>query len=130
MGFLELLGTVGGKASKGGLTESIGGLLERGSAVGGLGGLLETLQKSGLGDVGASWVSKGKNLPISADQLEAVLGEEHVRAIAGRLGVTPEKAAAQLARYLPQVVDRLTPDGELPTDDQLEAGLARLASPS
>ena len=130
MGFLELLGTVGGTASKGGLTESIGGLLERGSAVGGLGGLVETLQKSGLGDVGASWVSKGKNLPISADQLEAVLGEEHVRAIAGRLGVTPEKAAAQLARYLPQVVDRLTPDGTVPTDDQLQAGLARLASAS
>jgi uncharacterized protein YidB (DUF937 family) len=130
LGFLELLGTVGGKASKGGLTESIGGLLERGSTVGGLGGLLETLQKSGLGDVGASWVSKETNLPISADQLESVLGEEYVRAIAGKLGVPPEKAAAQLARYLPQVVDRLTPDGTVPSDEQLQAGLARLSSAS
>lgn len=130
MGFLELLGTVGRKSSKGGLAESIGGILGRGSAVGGLAGLLETLQQNGLGDVGASWVSKGKNLPISADQLETVLGEEYVRAIAGKLGVTPEKAAAQLVRYLPQVVDRLTPDGAVPTDEQLQEGLARLASAS
>jgi uncharacterized protein YidB (DUF937 family) len=126
MGLLEMLGTVTGKAAKGGLTESIGGLLEGG----GLGRLLETLDEKGLGDVGASWISKGGNLPISAEQLEAVLGNEQVRAIAGKLGITPEKAASQLAKYLPQVVDRLTPDGNVPADDELKAGLAKLVSPS
>lgn len=126
MGFMELLGAVTGKSAAGGLAEAIGGVLEGG----GLGRLLETLDDQGLGDTGASWVSRGKNLPISAEQLEAVLGNEHVRSIAAKLGVTPEEAASQLARYLPQVIDRLTPDGKVPADDELKAGLARLVAPS
>jgi uncharacterized protein YidB (DUF937 family) len=126
MGLMEMLGAVTGKAPKGGLGESIGGLLEGG----GLGGLLGTLQEKGLGDVGDSWVSKGKNLPISPEQLEDVLGNEHVKAIAGKLGIAPEKAASQLAKYLPQVIDRLTPDGKVPADDELKAGLAKLVPPS
>jgi len=126
MGFMELLGAVTGKGARGGLTDSIGSLL----GDGGLGRLLGTLDQNGLGELGASWVSKGTNLPISAEQLEAVLGNEQVRAVASRLGITPEKAASQLARYLPQVVDRLTPDGAVPGEDELAAGLAKLASPS
>jgi uncharacterized protein YidB (DUF937 family) len=125
---MELLGTITRQAGagKGGLTESIGDLLGSGSAIGGLGGLLETLQQKGLGDVGASWVSSGKNLPISAEQIQNVLGNEQVRAIAGKLGVEPEKAAQQLARYLPQIVDRLTPEGKVPDSASLQQAIGGL----
>ena len=126
MGFLELIGAVAGKGGKGGLTESVGDLLKDGGPIGGLGGLLSKLESSGLGEQGASWVSKGKNLPVSAAQIEAVLGNEHVRAVAGKLGITPEKAASQLARYLPQIVDRVTPDGKLPDAASLEKAIGGL----
>jgi uncharacterized protein YidB (DUF937 family) len=129
MGFMELIGTLGRQAGAkpGGLTESIGGLLGGGSPIGGLDGLIGKLQQHGLGDVGASWVSKGKNLPISPAQLQAVLGNEHVQAIAARLGIAPDQAAKHLARSLPQVVDRVTPDGKVPDAASLQRALGGLA---
>jgi len=129
LGFMELLGSLTkGGASSGGLTEALGGLLRSDSPVGGLDGLLGKLQAEGLGDVGASWVSKGKNLEVSPEQVEAVLGNEQVKAIAGKLGIEPEKAAQQISRYLPQIVDGLTPDGKVPDAASLQQELGKLTS--
>ena len=127
MGFLELLGAMGKKkAGDGGLAGGIAELLGSGSAVGGMSGLLELLQSKGLGDAAASWVSKGKNLPVSAEQIQSALGDEHVRAIATRLGISPEKAVDAISRYLPQIVDRVTPDGKVPDAGALEKALSTL----
>ncbi|HEY3697005.1 MAG TPA: YidB family protein [Phenylobacterium sp.] len=81
----------------------------------GLNGLLKSFEAEGLGAVAQSWVSKGANLPVSAEQIQAVLSNSTVAAFAQKLGVDPQTAAGHLAQLLPQVVDHLTPNGEVPT---------------
>lgn len=92
---------------------------------GGLPGLMAAFQSGGLGEIFASWVSTGPNLPISAAQIQEVLGNERISAFAGRLGIDSEAAGARLAQWLPQVIDQLTPQGRLPDDggDWLARGL-------
>jgi uncharacterized protein YidB (DUF937 family) len=84
------------------------------SQPGGLGGLVQSFQQGGLGDIVNSWVSTGQNLPVSAEQLQSVLGGGRLQDIAAQLGVSPEQAAGSLADLLPQVVDKLTPNGRIP----------------
>lgn len=91
------------------------------SQPGGLGGLVQSFQQSGLGEVVNSWVSTGQNLPVSAEQLQAVLGGGQLQDIAAQLGVSSEQASGSLAELLPQVVDKLTPDGQLPQGGDLLA---------
>ncbi len=83
---------------------------------GGLGGLVQSFQDKGLGDVVSSWVGKGENLPISADQIQSVLGNETVQNLASKFGLSGDNLSSMLAQYLPGVVDKLTPDGTLPKD--------------
>lgn len=80
---------------------------------GGLGGILEMFQQNGLADQAASWVGKGDNLPVSADQLSNVFGEGMLADLAGKAGVTPDILSGQLADKLPGLIDQLTPDGEV-----------------
>ncbi len=86
---------------------------------GGLAGLVQSFQQGGLGEIVDSWVSTGRNLPVLAEQLQGVLGGGQLQDIAAQLGVSPEQAAGSLADLLPQVVDRLTPDGALPQGGDL-----------
>ena len=81
---------------------------------GGLGGLVQSFQQGGLGDVVNSWVSNGQNLPISAEQIQSVLGGGKLQEIASQLGVSTEPASGSLADLLPQMVDKLTPNGQVP----------------
>jgi uncharacterized protein YidB (DUF937 family) len=85
-----------------------------GSQAGGIGGLAQLFQSKGLGDVVSSWIGTGANLPVSADQLQEVLGGERIGQFASMLGVSHEEAGSQLADLLPGVVDKLTPDGQAP----------------
>jgi uncharacterized protein YidB (DUF937 family) len=80
---------------------------------GGLQGLLDKLQQSGLGAQAASWVGTGTNLPVDASQLQQVLGGDWMGALAARLGTSPEQASQSVASLLPELVDRLTPDGKV-----------------
>lgn len=88
---------------------------------GGLGGLVQSFQQGGLGEVVNSWVSTGQNLPISAEQLQSVLGGGALQNIAAQLGVSPEQASGSLADLLPQMVDKLTPNGQVPEGGDLLA---------
>jgi len=111
-----------------GLLESVIGLISD-PQTGGLAGLVEKISSGGLGDQVASWVSTGQNLPITAEQISAVLGSTFVQEIAGKMGINTADVAGSLAQLLPQVVDKLTPDGQLPGDNKLlQAGLAGLTS--
>lgn len=94
---------------------------------GGLGALLQQFQRAGLGEQAASWVGTGENLPISADQLSAALGSGALGDIAGRLGLSHGDAAGLLTGVLPQLVDKLTPDGQITEQHDSLAGLAALA---
>lgn len=84
------------------------------AGMGGLGDLLGKFQQGGLGDVASSWVGKGENLPISAEQLQSVLGSDMVASIAAQLGMSQGDTASQLSQLLPEVVDRVTPNGQVP----------------
>lgn len=87
---------------------------------GGLSGMLETFHEKGLGGLASSWVGTGANQSISADQIQHVLGEERINQFAAKAGIPPETASAKLAEYLPQVVDKLTPNGQVPTGNLMD----------
>jgi uncharacterized protein YidB (DUF937 family) len=93
---------------------------------GGLQNLISQFGAKGLGDVIGSWVSTGKNLPISPDQLQGVLGNDAVKNIASKLGMDTKSVTSQLSNLLPQVVDKLTPDGKVPEGDIMSKGMDML----
>ena len=111
-------GRLGGGAGADILMRVMGGLLNQGG--GGLGALLQRFQLGGLGEVAASWVGTGQNLPISAEQLQSVLGGDQIGALAQQAGLSQGDLMGQLAQMLPQVVDRLTPNGQLPAGGEAE----------
>ena len=87
--------------------------------MGGLGALLEQMQHAGLGDQARSWVGKGQNMPISPDALSQIFGEGGIGAIAQQAGLTPKETSEGLSQLLPEVVDRVTPTGDVPDFDDL-----------
>ncbi|MFN8006947.1 MAG: YidB family protein [Terriglobia bacterium] len=94
---------------------------------GGLQGLLQNFTQKGLGDIVSSWVSTGKNLPVSGDQIQSALGSDTISALAQKAGIAPDMANSLLAQVLPMIVDKLTPDGKIPeTSNLLEQGLNAL----
>ncbi|WP_055703007.1 MULTISPECIES: YidB family protein [Streptomyces] len=123
-------GGQGGAAGGGGniLGSLLGGLL--GGAGGGgqggagaaggnpLGGLLDMITKSGLVDQAQldSWVGKGDNQPLTPDQVKQAVPDETLDKVATEAGVSRDEAAGQIAEQLPQVVDKLTPEGQVPTE--------------
>lgn len=90
------------------------GLVSNNGQTGGLGGLAEKFNQAGLGDVLGSWIGTGPNAPITGDQLGSVLGGDLMNQLATRLGMSEADAAGQLAQGLPDLIDRLTPQGEAP----------------
>jgi uncharacterized protein YidB (DUF937 family) len=118
-------GNMPGGASPDALLQGLAGLLNGAGGAGGngLAGLVSQFQQGGLGEVVASWVSTGANLPVSADQIGQVLGGDGLGRFAQALGIDPQQAAGQLSHWLPQVVDGLTPNGQLPAGEPDLAGL-------
>lgn len=117
-----LLGGLLGGQQGGGMGGNLGalmpiitGMLANGSQQGGLGGLMDKFNQAGLGDVASSWVGKGENMPISADQISNVLGSGAMGDIASKLGVGQGEAGGMLAQMLPGIIDQLTPNGQAPT---------------
>ena len=86
---------------------------------GGINGLVQSFHSNGLGGVIQSWISTGQNQPISPDQVQQVLGSGQVQAVAEKLGVSPEQASATLSQLLPNVIDKLSPNGQLPEHSNL-----------
>ena len=131
MGLLDsVLGMVtGGQGGGGGnaaLLNIVVGMLANNGQGGGGGGLADIVgkfQQNGMGDVVSSWIGTGENAPISGDQLGNVLGNDTIANIAKQLGMSHGDAAGQLAQMLPQVVDKLTPNGQAP-----QGGLGDLGS--
>lgn len=124
MSFLDsLLSGLGQNAGKGGGADLTGGLSDLVQSQGGLGGLVTKLGKAGQSDAAASWIGKGQNLPISADQIAQVLGSGPIAQFAQRLGVSPEQAAAVVASALPMLIDRLTPNGNLAEAENADGNL-------
>jgi uncharacterized protein YidB (DUF937 family) len=90
-----------------------------GGLLGGLGGLLDKLQNGGAGSAANSWVGSGQNQPVSPGQLGSALGPDIIKTLAQRSGLSEEELTKQLSQILPGVVDKLTPQGRLPTMAEL-----------
>ena len=90
---------------------------------GGLQNLVGQFTSKGLGDVVGSWVSTGKNLPVTGDQLQNVLGKDTIGNLASKLGMDKGALTSQLSNLLPDVVDKLTPDGKVPEGDIMSKGM-------
>ncbi len=121
---MDILNTVksalGGGDNQGDLLSSVMGLI---GGQGGLNNLISQFGAKGLGDVIGSWVGTGKNLPVSPDQLKGVLGDDTVKNIASKLGMDSGALTSQLSNLLPDVVDKLTPDGKVPEGDLMSKGM-------
>jgi uncharacterized protein YidB (DUF937 family) len=90
---------------------------------GGLAGLMEKFAENGLGDIADSWVSKGENLPITPEQMKHALGDTTIGRLASQTGISEEEISYQLSTLLPQVVDKLTPNGKILQSDIMSKGV-------
>jgi uncharacterized protein YidB (DUF937 family) len=81
---------------------------------GGVSGLVSQFEQHGLGGVAQSWVGTGANLPVSAEQIQQVLGSQAVSEMAAKFGLNPQELAAKIAQVLPHTVDKMTPGGVVP----------------
>jgi len=131
MGILDemakgLLGKVlGGGSSQNPLMDIVLGLITN-PQTGGLQGLIQTFKEKGLGDAMSSWISTGENQPVSGDQVQHALGGNFIQQIAQQLGSSKSEVSGGLANLLPDIIDKLTPSGNLPEGDALNQGLNRL----
>jgi uncharacterized protein YidB (DUF937 family) len=106
----------------GGLGGMLGGLRGGGAAggilSGGLGDLLKQFQQNGQGDKAQSWIASGPNKPVLPSDLEQALGPEKITWLMHETGMSREELLTGLSHELPRVVDKLTPDGRIPTDQE------------
>jgi uncharacterized protein YidB (DUF937 family) len=117
--FTEIVKSAIGASNTSGQTENqsqnlLNGALGMLQAMGGIDGLVNKLQQSGLGDIAASWVGTGENKSINPEELSNVLGKDQIAAVAQQAGIPESQGAAVLSQILPAMVDKLTPDGEVP----------------
>ena len=120
MGFLNnlassALGNIGG--GKGALVMAIVQMVQ--NQPGGVQGLLQSFQQQGLGNAVQSWISNGENQSVSPEQVTQALGHDQVQQVADQAGISHEEASSGIASLLPQIVDKLTPNGEMPQSNNL-----------
>ena len=111
--------------AQGGLLEQVAELLNN-PEIGGLPGLISKFEKGGLGEVVSSWAGTGQNAPVSGDQITNTLGIDKIKDIASKLGISDSQASDGLASLLPQIIDKLTPDGKVQDVSSLEQTLGSL----
>jgi uncharacterized protein YidB (DUF937 family) len=110
----------------GGLGGALGGLLggaaggAAGSVLsGGLGDLMKQLQQGGLGNAASTWVRNGPNNSVSPSDLSKALGADQINMLASQTGMSSDELLQNLAKHLPDVINHLTPEGRLPTEQEL-----------
>ena len=111
-----------------GLIDVVTSLLGNNSQAGGLPGLVGAFEQQGLGHVISSWIGTGENLAITPDQVQTVLGEPHIQAVAQKLGLSTTDVANQLAGLLPQAVDKVTQGGVVPQGSAFDEALNLLGA--
>jgi uncharacterized protein YidB (DUF937 family) len=90
-----------------------------GTIIGGLGGLLKQFQQKGLGEVADSWIKTGPNDAVAPGQISDALGPDVIDTLSQRTGLSKDQVVQILSQVLPNVVDRLTPGGRLPSQQEL-----------
>jgi uncharacterized protein YidB (DUF937 family) len=95
-----------------GMVTAVNGIIEK---HGGIQGVVNEFERNGLGPTVKSWVGTGPNQPISADQVQQVLGPDLLQQLSAKSGLSVQELTQKLSHVLPQAVDRLTPDGKIPS---------------
>ena len=129
--FDQLSSALGGAPSESVSTSMLSGVMGiLNNHPGGISGLAQLFEQNGLGHLMSSWIGTGENLPISADQVKSVLGNERVAEFAAKAGISPDVASSHLAEVLPNVINKLSPDGKLPEggNDMMSQGIASLGA--
>jgi uncharacterized protein YidB (DUF937 family) len=95
---------------------------------GGVKEVLRRFEQKGFGPQANSWMSTGPNSPLKAEELDEVIGGEELSRLSRQLGVPEREVALGFADILPEMVDQLTPEGDVPpeADDALDAGRSAL----
>lgn len=125
-GLLQGLSGEQGNSGSGGLQQALFQMLGQGGTEG-LSGLAKNFQSQGLGDIFSSWVGTGENKPIQPEQLQNALGADTLQQLTSGTGTSLQAALPLLAQLLPQVIDKLTPQGQLPQNNNLlQQGLSAL----
>lgn len=118
MGLMDHMGQVvggllGGQSAQNPLLQAVTSILGNNGNFGGLAGLIQAFQKNGLSEIVNSWVSTGQNIPVTPQQIEQGLGGDLLKQLASKAGLSPQDASAQLSDLLPNLVDKLTPNGKI-----------------
>ena len=125
------LGSMLGGSAKQDPAAMLSGLLNE---AGGLNGMMAQFQKAGMGDAFSSWVGTGANQPISADQMQNAIGTDTLQALASKVGMNVNTVLPLLAQFLPAVIDKLTPQGQIhdnnPSGGQIQSVLTSVISSS
>lgn len=125
MGLLDgmLGGLMGGQQSGGAnplLQIAMQMLQQQGQSSGGtLGGLMEAFQKAGMGEQLNSWIGTGRNMPVDGERMAQALGNDKIADIARQLGMSHGEVSGGLADILPQLIDKLTPNGQVPDNPNM-----------
>jgi len=112
-----------GNILKGGLGSLLAGSAAGSALSGGLNDLLKQLQQAGQGEVAKTWVANGPNHPISSDDLAKALGADQINALMAHSGMSRDDLLGALSQYLPEAVNQLTPNGRLPTEQEVSRTL-------
>lgn len=131
MGLLDQLGGMLGGGNNDGSKGSIdyAALFQWIEQQGGISGLLDKFRQGGLGEIVQSWISTGANLPISAQQVQYVISSAALQQLASKLGTGSQETSNIIAQYLPSVIDKLSPKGEIPQNpDLMSLGMSLLKS--
>lgn len=126
MGILDNLSNAvsGGDSQSSSLTGHVLDMIK--NHPGGIAGLVQSFQNNGMGSIVSSWIGTGQNLPVSGDQVESALGSDKIANLAAKAGISPEQAKSALSQLLPQMVDKLSPNGQLPQGGLLESAMGML----
>lgn len=120
-GGLDFGALTGLLSNQGQASEAVSGMLDQ---VGGMSGLMEKFKQAGLGDAAESWVGTGDNQPVAPEQVEAAIGPDVIQGFASKLGLNGSQILPLLAQFLPMIIDKLTPAGQLeneqPSTDTLQ----------
>ena len=127
----SVLGGLGGRSQGQGGNMLLQVLLSLLQKNGGLEGVLGRLRQGGLGQQADSWVGTGQNMNISPDQLQQIFGSSTISDLAAQLGIPEAETGSRMAGLLPEVINQLTPQGQVPEngDDEIAQGLSMLANP-
>ena len=110
------------QGDQGGVLGNLGGLLSGASVgsvlSGGLGGLIDHFKQNGHGQAADSWVKTGPNQPLGPDQLEQAIGPDVLNTLSQHTGLSRDELLSRLTRELPDAVDKFTPEGRLPTEEE------------